>query len=311
MTERSSACYRGRFAPSPTGPLHFGSLLAATGSYLQARARQGEWLLRIEDLDPPREPAGAATQILHTLEQFGFEWDGEVVWQSQRLAIYEEILADLLRQGLAYRCGCTRRQIAEQAERLGLAPGHYSGHCRSRAVAAQEHHAIRLLSEGPPIAFTDAIQGPQRQHVEQAVGDFVLRRADGYIAYQLAVVVDDALQGITEVVRGSDLLDSTPRQLFLQQRLGYPNPAYLHLPVAVNRDGQKLSKQTFAAPLDTQATLSTLWQALNFLGQTPPPELLEGELDTLWQWAIAHWQAATIPRKLSLIYPTPEPSDEH
>lgn len=299
--------YRGRFAPSPTGPLHFGSLLAAVGSYLQARSREGEWLLRIEDLDPPREMPGAIDLILHTLESYGFEWDGEVRYQSHRHAHYLAVLDELLNAGLAYRCDCSRREIGERAARLGLPPGVYSGHCRLRRVPATTPHAIRLLSQGDAVAFEDHVQGRIRQQVASEVGDFVLHRADGLFAYQLAVVVDDADQGITEVVRGSDLLDSTPRQILLQQRLGYAIPDYLHLPVALNADGQKLSKQTFAPALCNTDALKQLWLALDFLGQSPPDEMLEGSLTDLWRWAIGHWQAERIPRKLGVFTPEHQP----
>ena len=303
MTER----YRGRFAPSPTGPLHFGSLLAAMGSYLQARSQQGEWLLRIEDLDPPREQPGAAEAILRSLEAFGFEWDGEVCWQSRRHPHYRAVLADLLDQGLAYRCDCSRRELGERLRQRGGMAGVYDGYCRMRQISAHKQHAVRLLTEGAEIHFTDPVQGSCSQDLERELGDFVLRRADGLFAYQLAVVVDDAAQGITEVVRGSDLLDSTARQIWLQRSLGYPQPRYLHLPVALNRTGQKLSKQTFAPALDPHHAVALLHQALDFLGQCPPPELLEANPEELWRWAREHWQADAIPRKLAISAPHTDP----
>lgn len=302
MPAAASTRYRGRFAPSPTGPLHFGSLVAALGSYLQARHQGGEWLVRIEDLDPPRELAGASDLILSTLERYGFEWDGEVWYQSRRHTVYLEVLAELARSGLSYRCGCSRREVAERQQRLGLPAGVYPGTCRTKDVSPHAHHAIRVITEGQHVALVDGIQGPIEQNVEHEVGDFVLRRADGFFAYQLAVVVDDAAQGITEIVRGSDLLDSTARQIALQRLLDYPTPAYHHLPVAVNELGQKLSKQTFAPALSTENPLPTLWLALRFLGQRPPRELLEGELASFWRWAIGNWQAQAIPRKLAIPY---------
>lgn len=305
MTE-APAPYRGRFAPSPTGPLHFGSLIAALGSYLEARSRGGEWLVRMEDLDPPREVPGAASRILRTLERYGFEWDGELWFQSRRSEAYLAALADLERDGLTYRCGCSRKQVIEASQRLGLPAGVYPGSCRRRPASAHDKHAIRLLSEGRQVRFEDGLQGLQQQDVEREVGDFVLRRADGLFAYQLAVVVDDAAQGISEVVRGSDLLASTARQIALQQALGYPTPAYRHLPVAVNAAGQKLSKQTFAPALDDDTPLPALWQALRFLGQQPPAELLQGELDSFWRWAITHWQGGAVPRRLTIPYPESE-----
>lgn len=295
--------YIGRFAPSPTGPLHFGSLIAALGSYLEARHQGGKWLVRIEDLDPPREVAGASQLILSTLERYGFEWDGEVWYQSRRHAIYLEVLEELARRGLSYRCGCSRKQVSEQQQQLGLPPGVYPGTCRSNQASRHSQHAIRLNTEGQRIHFTDGIQGPLAQDVEHEVGDFVLRRADGLFAYQLAVVVDDAAQGITDIVRGSDLLDSTARQIVLQRLLGYATSAYHHLPVAVNQQGQKLSKQTFAPALPMDNPLPQLYRALDFLGQEPPPELLEGEPDSFWQWAIENWQMSAIPRTLAIPYP--------
>lgn len=304
MSEQS--LYRGRFAPSPTGPLHFGSLVAALGSYLEARRAGGEWLVRIEDIDPPREVPGASDEILHTLEQFGFEWDGQVMFQSRRHDTYLEVLAMLEHEGLTYRCGCSRKEIAQLSQQLGLTPGVYPGSCRNHPVSPHHRHAIRLLSEGQQVRFEDRLQGQIEQDVEREVGDFVLRRADGLFAYQLAVVVDDAEQGISHVVRGSDLLDSTPRQIALQRLLGYPTPDYAHLPVAVNSAGQKLSKQTFAPALDIHRPLPALWQALRFLGQAPPLELLQEELSAFWHWALGHWQLKSVPRRLSLPYPDDE-----
>jgi len=295
--------YRGRFAPSPTGPLHIGSLIAAIGSYLQARSQGGEWLVRMEDLDPPREVPGAADAILHTLECYGFEWDGPVLYQSQRTEAYLETLAQLRHEGHSYRCGCSRKAIAEAGERLGLPAGVYPGSCRNRHIAERQRHAIRLLLPEGEIDFVDGIQGRYGQRLEREVGDFVLRRADGLFAYQLAVVVDDAYQGITEVVRGSDLLDNTPRQIALQQVLGLPTPHYRHLPVVVNAQGQKLSKQTFAPALDDDNPLPALWLGLEFLGQRPIPELMEGEIDSLWRWAMDNWNSETIPRTLGRTLP--------
>lgn len=292
--------YRGRFAPSPTGPLHFGSLIAALGSYLTARQQGGEWFVRMEDIDPPREVAGAAMAILRTLERLGFEWDGEVLFQSKRHEAYLEALAQLQREGQSYRCRCSRKEILTQAKRFGLPAGVYPGGCRTAHVTEHERHAIRLLVEPGPVVFNDALQGHYIQEVASTVGDFVLRRADGLFAYQLAVVVDDAAQGITEVVRGSDLLDNTPRQILLQQALGLPTPQYCHLPVALNREGQKLSKQTFAPALDDARPIPALWQALQFLGQQPPREIREGGLDDLWRWALNHWHPAALPRTLGI-----------
>ena len=298
MSEPSTSTYQGRFAPSPTGPLHFGSLVAAIGSYLQARSRGGSWLVRMEDLDPPREIAGASDAILRTLDQYGFEWDGSVLYQSTRHEAYLETLEQLRRDGLSYRCGCSRKQIAEQTMRLDISPAIYPGTCRTQSVSPHQRHAIRLLSPDETIGFSDAIQGHFSQQLGSEVGDFVLRRADGLFAYQLAVVVDDAYQVITEVVRGSDLLDNTPRQILLQRLLQLPSPDYLHLPVVLNRQGQKLSKQTYAPALDDDNPLPALWQGLAFLGQQPIQELLQGSVEELWRWAVENWRSENIPRTL-------------
>ncbi len=302
MSTNKPTRYVGRFAPSPTGPLHFGSLVAAVGSYLCARAQGGLWLLRMEDLDPPREQPGAAEAILRSLEAHGMGWDGEVLYQSQRHERYREVLEWLRAEGLAYRCDCSRKLQAERGAALGLPPGVYSGYCRNRHVSEHAPHAVRLQVEGA-IAFEDRLQGAQSQSLEHEVGDFVLRRADGLYAYQLAVVVDDAEQAISEVVRGSDLLDSTARQIYLQRRLTLPQPAYLHLPVALNPQGQKLSKQSYAPAVDDTSPLPSLIQVSRFLGMQPPMELNDARLDEFWGWAIGHWDLAGVPRQLGLPAP--------
>lgn len=288
--------YRGRFAPSPTGPLHFGSLVAAVGSFLEARVRGGEWLLRIEDVDEPRCSRGVADAMLATLEAFGFAWDGVVMWQSARKPRYAELLEQLKRDGLAYPCACTRRELADSA----LAPdgAHvYPGICRNGLPPGKAARAWRLRVDDARIAFDDAIQGRVAQQLARDVGDFVLLRADGYFAYQLAVVADDADQGITHVVRGADLLDSTPRQIHLQRCLGLPTPEYAHLPVVLNAEGEKLSKQTLAAPIDAVSPAPTLHAALEFLGQSPPAALRTAEVGELWRWALDHWDMARVPRQ--------------
>ncbi len=286
---------RGRFAPSPTGPLHFGSLVAALGSYLDARASGGEWLVRIEDLDPPREQAGAADDILRTLEAMGFEWDGPVVHQSLRASLYEEALAELAAHDLIYFCTCSRKEIAD----LGL-PGidgpRYPGTCRNGHHGSHDA-AIRIRSDDRLIEFDDAVLGPRQQRVESAIGDFVLRRRDGLHSYQLAVVVDDADQGITDVVRGADLLDSTGRQILLQQILDVPTPRYAHLPLVVDGHGQKLSKQSGALPVDTRQANRVLWFALAALGQEPSPEIRLASPGDIMAWAIARWDRRRIPRE--------------
>lgn len=289
----------GRFAPSPTGPLHFGSLVAATGSFLDARTRGGHWQVRMEDLDPPREIPGAADLILQTLERYGFEWDGPVLYQSRRSAAYDAALETLREQHRLYPCGCTRKEIANAT--LATTPGPaYPGTCRN-GLRGRTPRAWRLRVEDEDIGLMDAVQGAFRQSMPREVGDFVLKRADGLFAYQLAVVVDDAAQGVTQVVRGADLLDSTPRQIYLQRCLGLPTPDYAHLPVATNAAGEKLGKQTLAAPLDAAQCTPTLWRALDFLGQRPPAELRADSLATLWQWALAHWDLRAVPARHSII----------
>lgn len=290
--------YRGRFAPSPTGPLHFGSLVAAVGSYLDARTQGGEWLVRMEDVDTPRNQPGAADDILRTLEAFGFAWDGPVLWQSARLAAYGEVLETLKRSGQVYGCACSRKEIADSAMHAAIDGGlAYPGLCRGGLPAGREARAWRLRVDDREIAFDDRLQGRIAQHLAHDVGDFVLRRADGLFAYQLAVVVDDAWQGMTDIVRGADLLASTPRQICLQRCLGYPTPRYAHLPVAANPAGEKLSKQTRAAALDVAQAPALLVQALSFLGQAVPAALCRAPLAEVWAWALAHWSFAAIPRQ--------------
>lgn len=291
---------RGRFAPSPTGPLHFGSLIAAVGSYLSAKSRNGEWLVRMEDLDPPREMKGAADGILRTLEAYGFEWDGAVIYQSRRRDAYEAALGVLKQQGALYACGCTRREIADSSI-LGIEGPVYPGTCRAGLPAEREARALRARTDDVAIEFEDRVQGAQRMRLESDVGDFVVKRADGLYAYQLAVVVDDAEQGVTEVVRGADLMSSTPRQIHLQRLLSAPTPTYLHLPAALNARGEKLSKQTFAPALPRTQPVSVLWQVLEFLGQRPSPEWRDATLAEFWSVATAGWSESAIPRKSGIL----------
>jgi len=253
--------YRGRFAPSPTGPLHFGSLVAALGSWLLARHADGEWWVRMEDLDPPREVAGAAVQQLVALDAFGLRADGVVEWQSRRSDLYQTALDRLLAEGKAFACHCSR---AELVANDGI---HHQ--CVGKAYRASP--AIRLrVQPGATISFEDGLQGDVAQDVWREVGDFVLKRADGLWAYQLAVVVDDDAQGITDIVRGADLLDSTPRQILLQQALGLATPRYLHLPLIVDANGQKLSKSSSALAVDAADPLPALRAAWQALGQASP-----------------------------------------
>ena len=289
--------YRGRYAPSPTGPLHFGSLVAAVASYCDARAAQGEWLVRIEDVDLPRSQRGADAAILTTLERYGFEWDGAVVRQSARTAFYAAALEHLRASGDLYDCACTRRELETAAIGRG-GERVYPGTCRDGIPAERRgraQQARRVRVGNARIEFRDRLQGAQVQDLASDVGDFVVRRADGLYAYQLAVVVDDALQGVTHIVRGADLLASTPRQIFLQRRFGYPRASYLHVPVAVNAAGEKLSKQTGAAALpdDPVPTLVGAWR---FLGQEAP-EGVDAHMGVqdFWGWAVSRWNPAQLP----------------
>lgn len=284
--------YTGRFAPSPTGPLHFGSLAAALASWLDARAAGGAWLLRIEDLDEPRAQPGAADTILRQLEGLGLTWDGPVTYQSARGEYYRAALETLERLGATYPCGCTRGEIADSALAIDGARV-YPGTCRAGLAPERRARTTRVRTEREPIEFVDRVQGRIAQSVEREVGDFVLCRADGVIAYQLAVVVDDAGQGVSDVVRGADLLDSTARQIWLQRLLGSPTPRYLHLPAAVGASGEKLSKQTGAPAVDARQPLRELARALAYLGQ-PIPETADAR--ELLQHAIERWDASLIPR---------------
>lgn len=282
--------YVGRFAPSPTGPLHFGSLLAAAASYLQARANNGRWLVRVEDIDPPREEPGATDAILGALERYGFEWDGPAIYQAGSAAAHEAALRRLLEDDQAYPCGCSRRDLAQAPQ--GPLGTIYPGTCRSGCTAAET--AIRVRTTDTAIAFSDGLQGRQQQRLEIETGDFVIWRRDGLVAYHLAVVVDDFEQGVTEIVRGVDLLDSTPRQLWLQDLLGYTRPAYLHIPVATHPDRHKLSKLTGAAAVSEDDPRGTLIQALEALRQRPPSELRDSSIADIWTWASSHWQVEAL-----------------
>ena len=277
----------GRFAPSPTGPLHFGSLLAALASYCEAKTQGGTWLVRMEDLDKPREITGAADHILRTLEAFGFEWDREVVYQSERSALYQDALSQLKANSLIYDCDCSRKEIADSAQH-GIDGLIYPGTCKYKANV-KAPYASRVMVHSNPIAFIDVIQGAIQQNLAQDIGDYVLKRADGLYAYQLAVVVDDFEQRISHIIRGADLLDSTPRQIYLQQLLNYPTPQYAHIPLASNARGEKLSKQTLAPAIDASQASMWLSQALKFLGQQAPKDLEEYPISDIWQWAKQHW----------------------
>lgn len=298
--------YRGRFAPSPTGQLHFGSLIAAVGSYLQARSRRGEWLVRIEDLDPPREVPGAADDILRTLEAYGLYWDGHVIYQSQRTETYRAAIDILRREGWVYACSCSRKEIAEAGIQGPRGPL-YPGTCRQGLAQGRRARSLRVRTDDAVIHFTDALQGTFTQSLPDEVGDFIVRRGDGWHAYQLVVVIDDAEQGITEVTRGADLLESTPRQIHLQQLLALPTLDYVHLPVAIHPvTGDKLSKQTHAPAVDRSNPVPVLCQVLEFLDQQPPEALANADLEDVWRWAISHWR----PERLKNVAARPMPGYE-
>lgn len=274
--------YVGRFAPSPTGPLHFGSLLAAVASYLDARAHRGRWLVRIEDLDPPREDPGAATAILHILDAYGLHWDGEVRYQSDRHEAYQQVLQQLISSGLAFPCQCSRKQLGGQPHR---------GNCQCQA---HSDIAWRFLCPPGELCFDDALQGRWCSDLSEEIGDFVIKRRDGPWSYQLAVVSDDIDQGVTHIVRGIDLIDSTARQILLYQALRHTAPHYAHIPVALEANGQKLSKQNLAQALTTQNISYTLWLALSWLGQQPPAAIQSLSPGELLDWGVAHWQSQTL-----------------
>jgi glutamyl-Q tRNA(Asp) synthetase len=273
----------GRFAPSPTGPLHFGSLLAAVGSYLDARTHGARWLVRIEDLDTPRVVPGCAAEMLRTLEAFGFEWDGDVLFQSTRGAAYSQALATLSAAHRTFACSCSRKDLADNEDESGG----YPGTCRSGPTKSGPT-AMRFRVGDRSVHFEDLFLGSQ--HFDLSVcSDVIVQRRDGVASYQLAVVVDDAFQGVTRVVRGADLLTSTPWQIELQEALGLPRPIYGHLPLVLEADGGKLSKSRHAVPIDPSAAPAQLTSALTYLSQRPPLDLADSSIKDVWNWAVAHW----------------------
>ena len=305
-TVEVSRPYRGRFAPSPSGPLHFGSLVAAVASWLEARVRSGEWLLRIEDLDPPREKPGAADDIVATLDRLGLHWDGAVLRQSTRLDAYRAALDRLAADGLLRNCTCTRAALAALPENQRPDSGDELFHpsqCLPAAGTPAAGAARRFRVPDRDVEFVDRVQGLQVINVARCVGDFVLKRRDGLFAYQLAVVVDDAEQGISDIVRGADLLSSTPRQILLQRALGLPSVTYMHVPLAVGRDGLKLSKSEDAPGLMLAAPARQAVAALEFLGQEPPCELARGGVAAVWGWAVTHWHPERIAGLVSRMAP--------
>ena len=302
-----ASCYVGRFAPSPTGPLHFGSLLAALASYLEARIAGGSWLLRIEDLDPPREDPTAADSILKVLDGYGLHWDGEVRYQSQRHEAYVETLQQLIASGDAFPCVCSRKQLT------GLL--HLDGQCvADQPQFSTSHPDLNMAcawrfrvsaAQQQPLFFNDALQGRFGLSPACDIGDFVIRRRDFLWSYQLAVITDDHDQGINHVVRGIDLIDSTQRQLLMYQALGWQAPAHMHIPVAVEANGQKLSKQNLALAIEVDESGNTLWRALQWLRQNPPAELLNAGNAEVLLWALSHWH----PAALAGLQQIPAPTD--
>lgn len=282
--------YKGRFAPSPSGELHFGSLVAAVGSYLQAKSNNGQWLIRIEDIDETRTVPHSASSILSTLDLFGFEWDEEIIHQSHRIERYEYYLKKLLDDGLIYACDCSRNKLKQ--ENTG---GVYPGYCRQKSGLSSKPHALRCLTTAQQISFNDQIQGLQTIDLEKECGDFIVKRRDGFFAYQLAVVVDDAEQGITEIVRGTDLLSATAQQVYLQQQLGFNQTQYAHLPIVMHKNGNKLSKSHQDLPLEKQRPVEIMTKALIFLNQSPPEDLSTASLKDFWAWSIQNWDIDRVP----------------
>jgi glutamyl-Q tRNA(Asp) synthetase len=290
MPSKKPENYRGRFAPSPTGAVHYGTLIAAVGSYLQARKNQGKWFLRIDDIDVTRKVEGADIGIIKTLETFGFQWDGEIIYQSSQTSHYQSALDQLISKSLVYPCLCSRKQLAESNTDI------YPGTCRNRQLPEKNEHSLRVLAKDVNIEFEDAVMGWQSQNIKQQCGDFIIRRRDGLFAYQLAIVIDDARQNITEVVRGADLLDSTPRQIYLQQLLELPTPRYCHLPLAVDAAGNKISKSEGGMEVNIKNKERLLVSVLEYLGQQPPDALFKSNINDIWEWAIKHWQIDLVPR---------------
>ena len=291
--------YRGRFAPTPSGPLHFGSLIAATGSYLQAKSHRGEWLLRIDDIDPPREQKGAADGILKTLEGFGFEWDSEVLYQSTRTQRYQEAVDELIQQNIAYACSCSRKALIKNAEQTKSGTV-YPGFCRNKSLNITPKTSTRLRCDNESIRFEDLIQGNQCIDMEKHIGDFILQRRDRLFSYHLASGIDDVEQKITEVIRGADLLNCTPCHIHVQHRLNLPSPHYHHLPLAINGAGQKFSKQTHASPIEVKDSVVLLYNALKFLGQEPPIHLTDSSQKDIWEWAESNWRLNLVPKKIQI-----------
>ncbi|MBM87747.1 MAG: tRNA glutamyl-Q(34) synthetase GluQRS [Gammaproteobacteria bacterium] len=293
--------YIGRFAPSPSGPLHFGSLMAAVASYLDAKANKGQWLVRIEDLDPPREPKGASEQILEQLNALKLEWDGEVLYQSSRLENYMQALNDLSERNLCFQCNCSRKRIKS----IGSI---YDGYCRNRMNLDTKGCAIRVIADEIDLEFKDLVHGNYKKNIGTEIGDFIIVRRDKLFAYQLAVVVDDAFQKVTHIIRGYDLIHSTPRQIYLQQLLNFPTPLYGHIPIVVNDQGQKLSKQHFATPIDAKEGPELIHRAFVLLGLSPPKGNKSAPVQEQLHWGIKKWDMQTVPKLANI--PEDKPAKE-
>ena len=294
MASNKTTNYIGRFSPSPTGSLHMGSLVCALASYLDAKAQNGTWLLRIEDIDPPREETGASYRIIECLSAHGMIPDENPLWQHTRLAAYQVAIDELLIEKKAFLCTCTRKKIASEG-------GKHSSECRNKKTSVDAEFAVRVIVDpAPNVTFIDNIQGLQSQNLYDEIGDFIIKRKDGLIAYQLAVAIDDAYQNISHVVRGSDLLDSTLRQIHLQKLLQLPTPEYAHIPIIVHSDGHKLSKQTHATELAASKARENLQIALRLLGQKPPKHYQT--VDDILQWSIENWHLDNITQSLSILF---------
>lgn len=280
--------YRGRFAPTPSGPLHFGSIITALSSYLQAKKNQGKWLVRIDDIDQNRTVDGADEIILEQLEKLRLFWDEKVVYQSHRHELYENAIKNLQAQDLVFPCACSRKELSQQI---------YPGTCRTGVKMNKTENSLRIRVDDCKINFGDLLQGFYSQQLDKEVGDFIIKRADGFFAYHLATVVDDAEQNITDIVRGSDLIDSTSRQVFLQKKLNYPSPSYLHLPVALDNENKKISKSINPAHIDILKPTKIIFDALVFLGQNPPDELVKCDIKTALNWSIENWNTKLLPKQ--------------
>ncbi len=289
----------GRFAPTPSGPLHSGSLVTAVASYCHSRSIKGQWLLRIEDLDTPRVVKGSADNIIHTLEAFGFEWDGEVIFQSQRFELYDEYLQHLISQGVVYGCNCSRKKLLKEEHQIGPLGSIYPGYCRHKKLALNSFKLRLNIETADNIAFTDQLFGPIKLDLQKDSGDFILKRLDGIYAYHLAVIIDDFLQQVTDIVRGADLLESSCLHIHLNQLLGFSNADYLHIPLIKNDVGDKLSKQTGAKSLSIKKASTELLNSLIFLGQDAPAELADYKPADILAYAITHWDVSKIPCEIA------------